>query len=278
MNRRELLGLKQQSSVIPVTHDIFNVVKEGNLQVLDQMMKEPDFNVNLTRWSGFSLLHRAATEGQTDVCDMLIKAGARVNQKSVWGWYTPLHLALANGYEDTAKYLIEQGANVRAKSKWKEDCCDYAQRRGFKELAAQFRLRLARYEMQQLADARKQRAEKSRALMEQIDAAREAQETLAAAAAAAQVWERPNTSTSQFGTRSSALEGLDEEVADELKELDLTLKEIEVCVLCHTRPRAHILVPCRHFILCGPCCDAPSVKTEGCPTCKTDVKAHYKKT
>jgi Ankyrin repeats (3 copies) len=114
--KSDLIG-KKTTSVIPVTHDVFTLVKEGNLEALDRMMQHEDFNVNVTRWSGFSLLHRAASEGQTDVCDMLIKRGARVNQRTVWGWYTPLHLSLANGYEDTAKYLIEQGANIRAKAR-----------------------------------------------------------------------------------------------------------------------------------------------------------------
>ena len=168
MAKRAVIEAKQ-TSVIPITHDVFTVVKEGNLDVLERMLAQQDFNVNVTRWSGFSLLHRAAIEGQTDVCDMLLKAGARVNQRTVWGWYTPLHLALANGYEDTAKFLIEQGANVRAKSKDKEDCCDYAQRRGFKELAASFRLRLARYEMVQLAEERMKRIAKNKLMNDQME-------------------------------------------------------------------------------------------------------------
>lgn len=167
MPRKETGTAAPTSSVIPVQHDVFNVVKEGNLAVLDRMIQKENLNVNLTRWSGFTLLHRAATEGQTDVCDMLIAAGARVNQRSVWGWYTPLHLALANGYEDTAKFLIESGANIRAKSKSKEDCCDYAQRRGFKELAAQFRLRMQRLEMQQIAAQKRLRAENNAALIKE---------------------------------------------------------------------------------------------------------------
>lgn len=152
---------KIKGSVIPVTHDPFQCVALGNLNILERMIVDEDLNVNLARWSGFTLLHRAATEGQTDICDLLITHGARVNQRSVWGWYTPLHLALANGYEDTAKYLIEKGANVRAKSKYHEDCCDYAIKRGYKELAAQFRLRMARLEMAQLAEAKKLKAAKN---------------------------------------------------------------------------------------------------------------------
>lgn len=286
LSKSQLLGGDKQVSVIPVTHDIFTVIKDGNLEVLDRLMREKDFNVNLTRWSGFSLLHRAATEGQTDVCDALLKHGARVNQRSVWGWHTPLHLALANGYEDTAKFLIEQGANLRAKNKDKEDCCDYAQRRGFKELAASFRLRLARYEMQQLANERKKRVAKSRELMEQMEVAREASEALAAASTAAELWERP-ASTSQFTTRSRSANSVvydmhdddeaENETNEELKALDASLKSLQVCMLCNVNPRDHILIPCRHIVLCGKCCDDPVVKAHGCPKCKTEVKNHYKK-
>lgn len=158
---------KKAVSVIHVTHDPFALVKEGNLSVLERMIQREDLNVNLARWSGFTLLHRAATEGQTDVCDLLITHGARINQRSVWGWYTPLHLALANGYEDTAKYLIEKGANVRALSKYREDCCDYAVKRGYKELAAEFRMRMARLETAQLAEAKRIKAARNAELLKE---------------------------------------------------------------------------------------------------------------
>lgn len=197
---------KIKGSVIPVTHDVFNVVALGNLNILERMIVDEDLNVNLARWSGFTLLHRAATEGQTDVCDLLITHGARVNQRSVWGWYTPLHLALANGYEDTAKYLIEKGANVRAKSKYHEDCCDYAIKRGYKELAAQFRLRMARLEMAQLAEAKKLKAAKNAEMAKQ--ASLEAQ-ALRSRSPSRAVQERPGT----MDENSLDLKSLDAELA-----------------------------------------------------------------
>lgn len=145
-----------KGSKIPVTHDVFTAVKEGNLAVLNRMIDE-GLNVNKCRWSGFSLLHRACSEGQTDVCQVLIEAGAKVNERSVWGWYTPLHIALANGWQHTAAWLITQGADCHIKSKSGDDCCDYAARRGFKELASDFRVKMMKLDMMQRVKERNAR-------------------------------------------------------------------------------------------------------------------------
>lgn len=114
-------------------YDEWQVVREGNMQVFLRLL--PSLNINQTRWSGWTLLHRAAESGQTDICEVLLINGARVNQKTVWGWYTPLHCALGNGWRETALLLIEYGALTSIEDKEGNDCFKYATKKGFKDLA-----------------------------------------------------------------------------------------------------------------------------------------------
>ena len=110
-------------SAVKIQHDPFKVVSDGDLANLCKLLEDPEnpVSVNKTRWSGFTLLHRAASQGFTDICQVLLEYGARINQRTIWGWHTALHLALANGWEETAKFLISAGANIHELNKDKED-------------------------------------------------------------------------------------------------------------------------------------------------------------
>jgi ankyrin repeat protein len=57
-------------------------------------LEEDGFNVNSMKWSGWTLLHRAAELGRDDIINILIDYGADPNIYSTWGWQTPLHMAL----------------------------------------------------------------------------------------------------------------------------------------------------------------------------------------
>lgn len=155
---------KAKTSVVKIVHDPFKVVSDGDVEALLDLIQDPEkpLNVCKTRWSGVSLLHRAASQGWTDCCAVLIEHGAKLNEKSIWGWYTPLHMALGNGWEETAKYLVELGANIHARNKDREDCCDYAIRKGYKHLGQEFRPIMERMETQRLLKQRKERAEENR--------------------------------------------------------------------------------------------------------------------
>lgn len=107
---------KLASSGIKVNHDPYQLVAENKMaKLLELLQKEGEdrLDVNMMRWSGFSLLHRAAGLGNTDMCSLLVQFGANVNQRSTFGWYTPLHLALANGWEETAFFFWMQVRGAR---------------------------------------------------------------------------------------------------------------------------------------------------------------------
>lgn len=129
-------------SVIKVSHDPFKVVSDGDYDLLLFLLQKNecvDLNVNQIRWSGITLLHRAAEHGQTKMCSLLLEYGARINAKTTWGWQTPLHSALGNGYLQTAKFLLDNGADWKAVTKQGEDPVAYATKRGFKDVGLEFR-------------------------------------------------------------------------------------------------------------------------------------------
>ena len=101
-------------------------------------MKADDFSINSTRWSGWTLLHRAAELGNNDICQLLLDNGASVDIKSTWGWHTALHLALGNGWLETALLLTEHGANQYSKNKYKQTPAAYGMRRGYHTCVREF--------------------------------------------------------------------------------------------------------------------------------------------
>lgn len=130
------------------TDELFRLVRQGDVSKLQEILESSEgLNVNSTRWSGFTLLHRAAGLGMTDICIILVRNGADVKLRSTRGWHTPLHLALANGYVETAMVLVELGANPWTKNKNKEDPFEYGGKRGFRKISEEFRLKIMKLEM-----------------------------------------------------------------------------------------------------------------------------------
>jgi ankyrin repeat protein len=101
--------------------DIHLAARLGNVNRLRQLIEWEGENVNKTKWSGVTALHRAAAEGHADVIEYLIKkAGADPNAKTTFGWHTPLHFAARNGKSDACLALIECGATWQTFNKDRE--------------------------------------------------------------------------------------------------------------------------------------------------------------
>jgi ankyrin repeat protein len=128
--------------------DPFLVIKRGDVKEIRQQLINGTLNLHVTRWSGLSLLHRAAEMGHNDLCALLVKEGIDVNIRSARGWHTPLHCALANGYIDTATCLIELGANPWRKNKAGDDAFRHGGLHGHKKICDDFRVQVLRKAMQ----------------------------------------------------------------------------------------------------------------------------------
>ena len=122
--------------------NVFLILQNGDINKMKVLLSSGGLNVNQMRWSGYTLLHKAASFGDIDMCAILLQHGADIEAKSMIGWYTPLHTALANGYIDTAYILIRKGANIRAKSKYDEDPFVYGINRGFRKITEEFRIKV----------------------------------------------------------------------------------------------------------------------------------------
>lgn len=142
MNRQQRMeSFKQEDQ-------IFMDIRAGNLEKICEYIDAENGNsssnrkgsskVQKSRWSGWTLLHRAAERGHTDVCEVLLDRGAKVNGRTALGWYTPLHICLANGWTDTADMLVTRGADIYAQSKYKETPVQYASKRGYQDISHQF--------------------------------------------------------------------------------------------------------------------------------------------
>lgn len=129
--------------------EVFRIIRTGQLDRLEEYLSENKKLVHVTRWSGFTLLHRASGLGNIDICDILLKHGADVNARSVRGWYTPLHVALANGFVDTAAFLVDNGAKPWTRSKYGEDPYEYGIKRGFRQVSEDFRGRIMKIEIKE---------------------------------------------------------------------------------------------------------------------------------
>ena len=101
--------------------DLHLAARLGNLNRVRQLIEGAGENVNKTKWSGVTALHRAAAEGHSKVVEYLVtKAKCDVNCKTTFGWHTPLHFAARNGREEACMVLIDNGATWQVFNKDRE--------------------------------------------------------------------------------------------------------------------------------------------------------------
>jgi ankyrin repeat protein len=125
------------------------VIKGGNMNQIKELVECGKMKIHNRRWSGFSLLHKAAEIGFTELCEYLIEQGVSVNERSSRGWFSPLHIALGHGYVDTAFAMIKLGANPWIKNKYHQDAFEYGCQRGYKKICDELRLAVLRMDMEQ---------------------------------------------------------------------------------------------------------------------------------
>mmetsp|Transcript_24617 Transcript_24617/g.26934 ORF Transcript_24617/g.26934 Transcript_24617/m.26934 type:complete len:144 (-) Transcript_24617:601-1032(-) len=131
--------------------DPFFLLRNGHLERLKELIESEQVDMNQTRWSGFTLLHRAAEIGCTDICVYLVQKGMNPNLRTAKGWYTPLHIALGNGYFETALALVDLGGDPYKKNKYRENPFEFGGKRGFKTACDNFRVKISKREIAKTA-------------------------------------------------------------------------------------------------------------------------------
>ena len=87
----------------------------GNTDIVAELLKHPNIDVNTKIRGGDTAIHNASREGWLKVVKLLIKAGARFDESDDLG-NTPLLLAARNDHVDVAKHLIKLSADVNHKN------------------------------------------------------------------------------------------------------------------------------------------------------------------
>ena len=90
-----------------MTTDGFLAVRNGNLPLLKHLIAEKKTSLTHTRWSGMTLLHRAADVAQVEIIKYLMEIGADASAKTFRGGDTPLHLAVSAGHEKAVMACVE---------------------------------------------------------------------------------------------------------------------------------------------------------------------------
>lgn len=90
---------------------IFDWVKDGNLQKVQQFLSRNEKSINLRDDNEMLPIHWAADRGNVEILDCLVKAGSDINAQDADG-QTPLHFAASCGHKDIIKYLLSKNALV----------------------------------------------------------------------------------------------------------------------------------------------------------------------
>jgi len=118
-----------------MTQDCFYAVRTGNVPLTEKLLDAGQCTVTTTRWSGVTLLHRAAGEGQTECIQLLIRHGANPAAVTHRGLDTPLHLAMGAGHESAAEALLWGGSPWHKENGAKRTPMQHAVELGFALMA-----------------------------------------------------------------------------------------------------------------------------------------------
>jgi ankyrin repeat protein len=90
--------------------NVFDVAREGDVMLLQEMVKENPELVNAQNEQGYTPLILAAYNGQLEMVKALIKNGADLDQSFTQG--AAIHGAAFKGHMEIVKLLVESGAKL----------------------------------------------------------------------------------------------------------------------------------------------------------------------
>ena len=94
------------------TQNIFNAIKDGNIDKVKTILKDIK-DINAMEENSYTLLDLAITSSNSEIVKELIKHGADVNKLNVKG-FLPIEVAIHFDNLEILKTLIENGADTKA--------------------------------------------------------------------------------------------------------------------------------------------------------------------
>lgn len=91
----------------------FQACREGNVRLLERMLREEEGLARTPLGAGMTPLHAAAGNFQLRSVDLLLAHGADPNALGN-GRLTPLHAAVQRGYRPVVEHLLDRGASLEA--------------------------------------------------------------------------------------------------------------------------------------------------------------------
>jgi ankyrin repeat protein len=87
---------------------MFNACKNGNHELVEELLKHDQIKANSVHSSGFTPLHAACMSGNTKIVDLLLNSNRvqNIHQANEDGGFTPLHLACLKGHTDVVNSLL----------------------------------------------------------------------------------------------------------------------------------------------------------------------------
>lgn len=92
------------------SQDVFDAAREGDVMLLQEIVKENPELVNAQNEQGYTPLILAAYNGQLEMVKALIKNGADLDQSFTQG--TAIHGAAFKGHLEVVKLLVKSGAKL----------------------------------------------------------------------------------------------------------------------------------------------------------------------
>eukprot|EP00048_Salpingoeca_helianthica_P014541 m.222211 g.222211 ORF g.222211 m.222211 type:complete len:137 (-) comp15979_c0_seq1:205-615(-) len=117
------------------TQDLLWAVKNGDLDVVRQLVETNHVDVNAVLSGGRSAIHYAGDMGQKDVLKYLVEQGADVNKKDVHG-ITALLAAIWEGHASAVEYLLSVGADATLTAPDGQSYASCAESQAIKDLLA----------------------------------------------------------------------------------------------------------------------------------------------
>lgn len=100
-------GLMMESEETTVEDELFNAVRDGDLNLVQYLIEDEDANVNQFNNDGYTALIKASEHRYLYIVRYWIEHNGVVNHRE-WrmGW-TALTIALAHGHQSVVQYLVE---------------------------------------------------------------------------------------------------------------------------------------------------------------------------